>query len=110
VLSSCWRSYVLPSGLHSSSNPATATLRSRRVRPDRLYVDKSRSNMHLGGEYNLNTEDGVRDALAELEGVRRALISRGHKIEKGDDVEELSSEESWKGFSDDDSDDDEMSS
>jgi hypothetical protein len=79
-----------------------------------LYVDSSRSNLHLSGDYNLNSVDGVRDALAELDGVRRALVRRGQRIEAGEDVEDLGVEEpadnwddeleSWSGFSPSDED------
>jgi hypothetical protein len=46
--------------------------------------------------------------LAELDGVRRALIRRGKAIEANEDVEELSAERerSWEGFSDEEVDDD----
>jgi hypothetical protein len=62
--------------------------------------------MHLGGENNLNTADGIRDALAELDGVRRALVRRGIQVTNGETVDDVSSEESWKGFSDNDDDED----
>lgn len=62
--------------------------------------------MHLGGENNLNTADGIRDAIAELDGVRRALVRRGIQVTNGEAVDDVSSEESWKGFSDGDDDED----
>jgi hypothetical protein len=62
--------------------------------------------MHLGGENNLNTADGIRDAIAELDGVRRALVRRGIQVTNGEMVDDVSSEESWKGFSDGDDDED----
>jgi multidrug efflux pump subunit AcrA (membrane-fusion protein) len=62
--------------------------------------------MHLGGENNLNTANGIRDAIAELDGVRRALVRRGIQVTNGETVDDVLSEESWKGFSDDDGDED----
>jgi hypothetical protein len=55
----------------------------------------------------LDTVDGIKDAIAELDGVRRALIRRGKAVENGENVEELSVEEaaSWDGFSEESSSD-----
>jgi hypothetical protein len=50
--------------------------------------------MHLGGENNLNTTNGIRDAIAELDGVRRALVRRGIQVTNGEAVDDVSSEES----------------
>ena len=70
-------------------------------------MDKKRSSIHLGGDYNLDTVDGVRDAIAELDGLRRALNRRGKAIEDREEVEELGEEDSWNGFEDDEDEDDE---
>lgn len=78
-----------------------------RVRSGSLYQDKARTNTHLGSGFDLNTTDGVRDALAELRGMERALNARGRDLENGvavedvsseDDVEGDGSEASWEGF------------
>ncbi|KFY83145.1 hypothetical protein V498_08275, partial [Pseudogymnoascus sp. VKM F-4517 (FW-2822)] len=81
-----------------------------RVRAGPLYQDKARTNTHLGSGFNLNTTDGVRDALAELRGLERALNARGRALEAGATVEDVSSEDdvesegegesemSWEGF------------
>ncbi|OBT74289.1 hypothetical protein VF21_07379 [Pseudogymnoascus sp. 05NY08] len=78
-----------------------------RVRSGSLYQDKARTNTHLGSGFDLNTTDGVRDALAEIKGIKRALNNRGRALEAGATVEGVSSEEdgdsdgskaTWEGF------------
>jgi hypothetical protein len=75
-----------------------------------LYQDKARTNTHLGSGFDLNTTYGVRDALAELRGMERALTARGRALEGGVMVEDVSSEDdeddvesegegsTWEGF------------
>lgn len=79
----------------------------RRIRSGSLYQDKDRTNTHLGSGFDLNTTDGVRDALAEIKGIERALNNRGKALEAGGSVENISSEEdeesdgseaTWEGF------------
>ncbi|OAF54303.1 hypothetical protein VC83_06610 [Pseudogymnoascus destructans] len=80
-----------------------------RVRSGSLYQDKARTNTHLGSGFDLNTTDGVRDALAELRGMERALSARGRALEGGATVEDVLSEDdvesegegegsTWEGF------------
>ncbi|OBT41074.1 hypothetical protein VE00_10301 [Pseudogymnoascus sp. WSF 3629] len=81
-----------------------------RVRSGSLYRDKARTNTHLGSGFDLNTTDGVRDALAELRGMERALTACGRALEGGAMVEDVSSEDdeddvesegeglTWEGF------------
>lgn len=78
-----------------------------RVRSGPLYQDKARTNTHLGSGFDLNSTDGVRDALAEIRGLERALAARGRALEGGVTVEDVSSEDdvegdgseaSWEGF------------
>ncbi|KFY31379.1 hypothetical protein V493_01166 [Pseudogymnoascus sp. VKM F-4281 (FW-2241)] len=64
-----------------------------RVRSGSLYQDKARTNTHLGSGFDLNTTDGVRDALAEIKGIERALNNRGRALESGANLENVSSEE-----------------
>ena len=68
-----------------------------------LYVDKSRSNIHLSGDYNLDSANGIKDALAKLDRVRRALVHQGRRIDNKESVKELSVKEttsSWDRFLD----------
>ncbi len=78
-----------------------------RVRSGPLYQDKARTNTHLGSGFDLNSTDGVRDALAEIRGLERALAARGRALEGGVAVEDVSSEDdvesdgegsTWEGF------------
>lgn len=98
--------FSLLSSLLFSSSLLILTARSR-VRSGSLYQDRARTNTHLGSGFDLNTTDGVRDALAEIKGIERALNNRGRALEAGGSVENVSSEEdeesdgsdaTWEGF------------
>jgi hypothetical protein len=70
VLSEGWRQ-VNPQSLCSSvtNNFLGTSSQSCCQTALNLYIDQSCSNIHLSSDYNLNTVDGVRDALAELDRV-----------------------------------------
>lgn len=53
-----------------------ASPRARRVKPGRIYQSRRRSETHIGRKYDLDTVVGVRAALGDLEGLRRALELR----------------------------------
>jgi hypothetical protein len=82
-----------------------------------VFVDRNRSNLHLGSDNNLASVDGIRDALAEIDGVCSALVARGKLLEAGKPVPDLGvkevfnsfeedndDKESWGGFSDEEMD------
>lgn len=80
-----------------------------RVRAGTLFQDKNRAHTHLGSGFNLASTDGVRDALAELRGLEKALVARGRALEAGESVVAVSSEDeemedvesegsTWEGF------------
>ncbi|OAF56168.1 hypothetical protein VC83_07448 [Pseudogymnoascus destructans] len=94
--------------VHTKLGTSLTSARTR-VRSGSLYQDKARTNTHLGSGFDLNTTDGVRDALAELRGMERALSARGRALEGGATVEDVSSEDdvesegegegsTWEGF------------
>ena len=98
--------FSLLSSLLFSSSLLILTARSC-VRSGSLYQDKACTNTYLGSGFDLNTTDGVCDALAEIKGIERALNNCGRALEAGGSVENVSSEEdresdgsdaTWEGF------------
>jgi hypothetical protein len=75
-----------------------------------VYQSQQFSNVHFGHRHNLNNSDGVRQAILELDSVRRILQTRAKMLDRGEavggvGVEPPSSDEEDEGEEDEDEED-----
>jgi hypothetical protein len=64
-------------------------------------------NVHVGTRHNLDSGEGIRSALEEIDSVRRSLQQRLRTYEQGGELEEVDSEGSSVVFSAEDEEEDE---
>jgi hypothetical protein len=70
-----------------------------------VYQTQQFSNVHFGRRHDLNNADGVRQAILELDSVRRTLQTRAKTLERGDTVVSVGVEPDSSDGEDEDGDD-----